>query len=354
MRIVVVGGTGNVGLHLLPQLLAQPAVTSVAALSRREPSVLPAGVQWSCADTTETDLTALFAGADVVVNLAFALQPAHHPDLMHRTNVVGTQCVFDAVVRAGVPALVHASSVAAYAPGPGGDVRLSEGHPTTGVPTSLYSRHKAEAETALDAVEDEHPDLRVVRLRPGLVLSAAAASALARSFLGPYVPQRVLRPGLIPLVPAVPGLTMPVVHSEDVAQAFVLAATRDVRGAFNISAEPPLTMAVLAKALQAREVPVPRAVARVVADLTWRLHLQPTDPGWLDLGTSGLVMDTSRARDVLGWTPQRDAVEALLELLDGFAGGTGAATPVLAPRATGAGRVMEAARAVVPGSRRTG
>ena len=62
---------------------------------------------------------------------------------MRRINVEGSARVFDAAGAARVPTLVYASSVGAYGPGPK-DRRVDESWPTTGIPTSFYSRHKAE------------------------------------------------------------------------------------------------------------------------------------------------------------------------------------------------------------------
>ncbi len=352
MRIVVVGATGNVGTHLLPLLLADPSVTEVVGLSRRLPSGGDPRVTFLAADTRTTDLVPIFRGADVVIDLAFLLQPAHDVDLMREVNVVGSQRVLDAVAAAKVPALVFASSLGAYSPGDGS--RLTEDHPTGGVPSSPYSRHKAACETALDVFQTEHPDVRVVRIRPGVILSRPVASAIARYFLGPFLPQSVVRASLLPVVPRIPGLALQAVHSHDAAKAFALAATEDVSGAFNVATEPILDPDSLAEILGARTVPLPRAVARAFVDLTWRLHLQPTDPGWLDLGTSGLVMDTTRAREVLGWTPEHDAGETLRQLLDGFADGAGRETPVLRARATGLARLGEAVGALVPGRHKAG
>ena len=45
-------------------------------------------------------------------------------------------------------------------------------------------------------------------------------------------------------------------------------------------------------------------------------------------------MDTSRAREVLGWSAKRSSVDALLELFDGIGEGAGAATPPLHARGT--------------------
>ncbi len=354
MRIVVVGATGNVGTHLLPLLLTDPAVTEVVGLSRRLPAGGDSRIDFRTADIASSDLVPLFRGADVVVDLAFLLQPAHDVDLMRRVNVDGTQRVFDAVAAAGVPSLVYASSLGAYAKGPGGGVRLTEDHPTTGIDSSTYSRHKAACETMLDTFQTKNPGVRVVRLRPGVILSRPVASSIARYFLGPFLPQSVVRASWLPVVPDISGLELQAVHSQDVAKAFALAATGKASGPFNVAAEPVLNPDSLAEILGARKVPVPRQLARGLVDLTWRLRVQPTDPGWLDLGTGGLVMDTTRAREVLGWTPEHDAGETLLELLDGMAAGAGRGTPVLQPRATGFARLTEALGAVIPGRHQAG
>jgi hypothetical protein len=62
---------------------------------------------------------------------------------------------------------------------------MDESWPTGGVPANLYSRQKAEVERRLDRLEAVAPGLRVVRLRPALVFSRAAASETRRLFAGP-------------------------------------------------------------------------------------------------------------------------------------------------------------------------
>lgn len=359
MRIAVTGATGNVGSQLLPQLLEAPEVSSVVGLARRLPATPDPRVEWHAADVAETDLTPLLRGADVVVHLAWLLQPAHDPDEMRRVNIVGTRRVLDAVAAAGVPALVHASSVGAYSPGPpktrgGASPRVREDHPTGGISTSTYSRHKSEAERMLDRFEADHPERRVVRVRPGVVLQANAASELARYFLGPFVPQSLVRRGLLPVVPAIDRLAFQVVHASDMARAYVLACTNPVTGAFNIATEPVLDPPTLAAILGAYQVPVPGVVARAFVDATWRLHVQPTDPGWVDIGRETPLLDVSRARTELGWTPVYDAAQALLETVDAMSAGRGGSSPVLRPRASGPHRLLEIVRALVPGAKGTG
>jgi UDP-glucose 4-epimerase len=82
-------------------------------------------------------------------------------------------------------------------------------------------------------------------------------------------------------------------------------------------------------------------VLRRAASLTWRLRLQPSPEGWLDMALGVPIMDSSRARDELGWTPRRSAGGALLELLAGMKDRSGADTPPLRPDAGGPLRVRE-------------
>ncbi|MDX6553875.1 MAG: hypothetical protein QOD86_70 [Miltoncostaeaceae bacterium] len=335
MRVVVTGATGNVGTSLLRRLAADPAVESIVGVARRVPSGaggmrLP-GLAWVAADVAADDLAPIVRGAGAVVHLAWAIQPSRDPAALHRANVLGSARVIEAVRAAGVPALVHASSVGAYSPGPK-DRRVDESWPARGIPSSFYSRHKAEVERLLDDVEARSPELRVVRMRPALTFKAAAAKRVRRLFAGPLVPGALWRPSRIPAVPDIPGLRVQGVHADDVAEAYRLAVVGDARGAFNLAADPVLDPASLAAILGARRVPVPAPAARAAMDLCWRLRLQPSPPGWLDMALQVPLMDAGRAREVLGWEPRVDAGAALRELLAGPGSDRAEATPALEAR----------------------
>ena len=332
MRIVVTGVTGNVGTSVLPALVSDPTVDSVLGLARRLP-----GRSWPKTDFAsidladpDADLVGCLRGADAVIHLAWAIQPARDERAMWRTNVEGTGALLEAAATAGVGAVVAASSVAAYSPGPKGR-SVDESWPTHGVATSAYSRQKAYLERMLDSFEAEHPEIRTVRMRPGLLLKGDAASEVLRLFLGPFLPPTVLGRRLLPLFPRAPRLRFQVSHSLDAGEAFARAAVRPVRGAFNLAADPVLDGAALAAILHARPVPVPQGLLRAAASLSWRMRLQPTDPGWVDLVLGVPIMDTNRARRELEWAPRYDAADAVTEILDGFGEGAGIETAPLAP-----------------------
>jgi nucleoside-diphosphate-sugar epimerase len=330
VRVVVVGATGNVGSSLVRALVDEPAVDSVVGVARRLPASAPAGVEYVAADVVDGALEPIFSGADAVVHLAWAIQPSRDLALLERVNVDGSRRVFAAAAAAGVPTVVYGSSVGAYSRGPK-DRRVDESWPVDGIQTSFYGRHKARAEHLLDAFEREQPATRVVRIRPGLVFKGGAASEIRRLFLGPLVPTPLLRRSLLRVVPTIPGLRFQAVHADDLAQAYTQAIVRDVRGAFNVAADPVLDPDLLARHFSAAKVPVPGWLARAVTAGSWRLRLQPTPSGWIDLALGVPVMDCTRARTELGWTPRRTSLDALDELIDGLAEGRGEPLPPLEP-----------------------
>jgi UDP-glucose 4-epimerase len=340
MRIVVTGATGNVGTSVLRALRDEPAAESIVGIARRLPALEEPRTTWVQADVSRDDLTPHLRGADVVVHLAWLIQPSRDEQVTYSTNVEGSARVFEAAARANVPSLVYASSVGAYSPGPK-DRAVDETWPTNGISSSFYSRHKAAVERILDTFEETHPDMRVVRLRPGLIFKREAASGIRRLFAGPLLPRRLVDRRLIPIVPSHPRLRFQAVHSHDVGHAYRLAAIGDARGAFNVAAEPVLDPAELGRLLGARPVPVPAAVLRGGAELTWRLRLQPSPRGWVDMALGVPIMDITRARRDLGWVPSHSSGDALMDLIGGIHDGAGITTPPLDPSTGGPARVRE-------------
>jgi UDP-glucose 4-epimerase len=334
--VVITGATGNVGTSLVAALAREPAVDEIVAVARRPAKFGDSRVQMVAADVAHADLEPILAGADAVVHLAWLIQPSRDERTLRATNVDGTRRVFDAAIRARVSTIVHASSVGAYAPGPK-DRAVDESWPTTGIPTLFYSRHKAEAERLLDRLEGEQPDVRIVRLRPGLIFKREAATGIRRLFLGPLLPSPLVHRSLIPIVPDVPRLRFQAVHSLDVGDAYRRALLSDARGAFNIAADPVIDADVLADLLHARRLPLRPGLLRRAVQLSWQLRLQPSPAGWIDLALGVPLMDTGRARRELGWAPAKTATDALLELLDGLRAGTDFPTP---PLAAGHGRPL--------------
>lgn len=118
MRAVVTGASGLVGANLLKEL--QTCGYQAVGLKRSTSKIqhlssLP--VEWVEADVTDpASLLRAFEGADVVFHCAAVISFLRKPDRASlQTNVQGTTHVLEAIRKAGVPRLVHCSTVVALA-----------------------------------------------------------------------------------------------------------------------------------------------------------------------------------------------------------------------------------------------
>jgi UDP-glucose 4-epimerase len=318
MLVTVVGATGNVGSQVLRHLSADPIVDQIVAVSRRPAGWSVPKVRWVGGDVTQDDPTPWLAGADALVQLAWAIQPSWDTQAQWNVNVVGTQRVLRAAAAQRVGSIVYLSSIGAYSPGPR-DRAVDETWPTDGVPSLAYSWQKAYVERVLDRFEFERPATTVARLRPGLIFQRWAAREIAKYFLGPHFPGGVVTKRLTNLIARWAPVRFQVVHTTDVAAAVALALSAQARGPFNLAADEPLgadRFGLLG--------PLRAGTAG-----SWHLHLQPTAPGWIDLARSVPLMATDRARVELGWAPSRGARETLSDLLGGMHDDSGGPTPAL-------------------------
>ena len=278
MKVVVTGATGNVGTSTVKALSESDEVDEIVGLARREPTWSRQRRRWVEANVLSADLGRSSRGADAVIHLAWAIQPSRDAVTLERINVEGSRRVFEAVAAAEVPRLVHASSVGAYSPGPK-DHEVDESWPTAGTPSSFYSRHKVAVERLLDRFEADHPETRVVRLRPALIFKDEAATEIRRLFVGPFLPNFLLRRNLLLALPRIDRLRFQAVHSEDVGRGLPARRPRRRRRRLQhrrrAAAEPRRRWPSGSASAAFRS---PARVVRRLADLSWRARLQPTPP----------------------------------------------------------------------------
>jgi nucleoside-diphosphate-sugar epimerase len=148
--VLVTGGAGFIGSHLVEALLARGARVRVLddfSTGRRE-NLRAAGpaVEWLEGDVRDADACArAVAGARYVFHQAARSSvPGSFadPETTHAVNALGSANVFDAAGRAGVERTVWASSSAVYGDCP--DLPASEAR--TGTPLSPYAASKQAAE----------------------------------------------------------------------------------------------------------------------------------------------------------------------------------------------------------------
>jgi nucleoside-diphosphate-sugar epimerase/putative sterol carrier protein len=292
MKVVVTGGSGQLGSLVLERLLSHPEVERIVSLDLVPPSLPDSRIDWRIADMRDPGLDRHLEGADALVHLAFIVMKPSPPHVMYAVNVEGSRRIFEAAARHGLSRIVYTSSVAAY-----GIVRdlpnpVVESTPRRRTPVLTYSANKFDVEAYLDSFETEEPGVRIVRLRPGILLGRRIA----------HVNERFLRRRVFPVVGGGRG---PIVWDEDVAEAVVLALTREVRGAFNLVADDPLTGEEVARLAGFRPVRVPPSVFATLSKLSaLSLFKDSLDAGWLAAAEMDMVASAEKARRELGWKPR--------------------------------------------------
>ncbi|HPA20675.1 MAG TPA: NAD-dependent epimerase/dehydratase family protein [Verrucomicrobiae bacterium] len=231
-NIVVIGGAGFVGSHLVERLAERGATVHVLddlATGRREYVSACSGVTFGRCDIVDrTDL------AEAVVRwrpvAVVHLAAIHHiptcenePHLALRTNIEGTQNVADACRAAGVRRLVFASSGAVY------DILEGPLAETMSVrPRDIYGICKAAGEQLMTyAHRAGLPEVAVVRL-----FNTVGTRETNRHLIPDVVAQLVAGKRRIAM-----GNTSPrrdFVHVEDVADAFATLAEAPLPSSFGV------------------------------------------------------------------------------------------------------------------------
>ena len=147
-RVVVTGGAGFVGRHLVQSLASSgDRVLVIDDLSSAAPTPLPAGIELEVADIATADLTGLLQRwrPATVYHLAAQTRVAvsmTNPDRDLVVNVVGTRRLLEAAAASGSPTFVFVSSGGAVY----GETPRPATERTQPRPSSYYGLHKLFAE----------------------------------------------------------------------------------------------------------------------------------------------------------------------------------------------------------------
>jgi nucleoside-diphosphate-sugar epimerase len=330
LTVAVTGPTGTFGFGLIPLLQADPQIDAITGIARRPFDPAAHGwtkMRYEAGDVRDrAGLQRAFAGADVVVHLAFNIIGRADRETIRAVNVDGTTNAFAAAAAAGAKRFVYASSVAAYGFEADNPIGLTEEWPTRPAEHLFYAREKAEIEQRLHDAAGAHPAVGLYLVRPPIVLGphTAGAKALVPEPLAPLARRLAGLALRLPVAPPVlvPPLPVQFIHEEDVGEALRLCvAGAGPPGAYNIAGDGDLTAVDVARELGLRPIAMPQAPARAAARLLAALPFAPPSLGWVEAMASPVIMDTSKARRELGWRPRWSGLEALREALAAPRGG---------------------------------
>lgn len=301
--VAVTGADGLIGRRVVDLLLEDRAVDRVIALDLGVPDGPErAGLDRRQADVTDVGVGAHLVDVDVLVHLAFVLDPSRDEQAMHAVNVGGTRNVLEAAAAAGVDKVVYLSSAVVYGAHPDNPLPLDESRPVRPNTPFNYAEHKGEIERWLASWTGTHPQLKVTVLRPSIVAGPGVSNFISRQLDAPRFT-------------AVRGHKPPLqfAHVDDVASAVQHVVDRDLPGTYNVSSEGWLSFDEVT-AISGRSVmEVPEELAFTLADRLWRLGLGEAPAGQVPYLMHPWVVDVQRLM-ATGWRPRysnRDALAAM-------------------------------------------
>ena len=318
LTVAVTGPTGTFGLALIPLLQADDRVDRVIGIARRPFDPAERGwtkMAYRRGDVRDPDvLRAAFEGAAVVVHLAFLILSGGR-DLTRAINIEGTLNAFRAAADAGVKRFVYASSVAAYGFHADNPVGIREEWATRPADRLFYAQEKAELENLLHLEAARRPQTALYLLRPPIVLGpdAVGAKASVPTGLAPVLRVSGAAMQRLPALPAlVPDLPLQVIHQDDVAEALRLCVVgAGPPGAYNIAADDVITGVDVARELGLRAVRVPGWPVALLARAVAKLPYLPSGAQWVEAVSHPAIMNTTKAKTQLGWSPRHTAIESL-------------------------------------------
>ena len=263
-RIAVTGAAGLIGRKLLDHLAADPGIEEVVALDLRDPEIAAEKVRFVRHDVREP-MGEIFRrhGVDAAVHLAFLVDPSYDREREREINVGGTQRFLEACDAAGVGSALLASSATVYGAWPDNPPLIPEDYPLRGKPGFPYVEDKLEVEAMAARYRDEHPDCRVLLIRPTVVMGPRMDNYLSRFFL---------RPVAFRIAGANPPV--PVVHEDDVAEASWRILKEAPAGPYNLNSGQGVPLLEALAMMGRKVIPLPAGLIKALAGAAWALHLR--------------------------------------------------------------------------------
>ncbi len=304
-RIVVIGATGHIGSYLVPRLVR--GGHTVVALSRGEREPYHPAPQWRSVERIAVDRAAEDDSGTFGGRVA-ALRPDVVVDLICFTAASAQQLV-DAM-RPTRPLLLHCGTI--WVHGPAQRVPVTEDEPRT--PYGDYGVGKAAIETLLHR-ETIAGGVPSVVLHPGHISGPGWPVITPAGNLDPSVWTRLATGGPLPLPDSGNGV-LHHVHADDVAQSFERALDRPaaIGSSFHVVAEQAMTMRGLAAGVAGWFGREP-----VLEMVEWAEFERRVGSAYAastrDHAERSIAAGIARAREVLGYAPRYDSLDAMHEAL---------------------------------------
>jgi len=310
-KVLVTGGTGFLGKHLVDELVKREAIVSVVDF--RKPSFDIEGFSFQEADIRDKEkIASSCREKEAVFHLAAVPSIARaKPDIYHQVNVEGTRNLLEGSLSSGVKKVIHVSSSTVY--GVPDEFPLKETSPLH--PIGKYGRSKLAAEELCSQYAQK--GLNVSIIRPRVIMGPGRIGIFSILF------ERIMRNQAVYTIGRGNNVFQ-FTHVADMSSACVKAAEDPKPGLFNVGSEETLTvkeeLSLLIKhaASSSRIISIPASFARFSLKSLSFLGISPLVDEQFTIADRNFKLDTAYAGERLGWHSAYSNLESLIEAFDWY------------------------------------
>ncbi len=303
--IVITGISGRIG-RLLAKRLHREGKYRIVGIDRRSFSDRPPDIVHSRVDLRSKKTRGVFRKERPValVHLGLMHDPRKSRKEHHDWNVVGTSRLLEYCRRYNVPKVVFLSSHYVYGARPENPQFLSEEAPLLGAQDTPGLRDLVEADMLANSFFWKCSEISTVILRPVHVLGRVQ-NAISNLLRMKRIPKLV---GFDPM--------MQLIHEKDVVESLILSLSPKAGGVYNVAGPGEIPYSVILEELGKPILPIPHFCPKFLMKFLWLTGSSPIEGPEMDHLRFISMIDDSRIRKELGFSPKYSIKETIGSVLE--------------------------------------
>jgi UDP-glucose 4-epimerase len=297
MRYVITGGSGYIGSRLVDLLERRDDTEKIVICDVAAPKGYRPHTEYERLDVRDRQAVRSVlerVRPDVLVHLAFILNPSHDEEFAYNVDVNGTHNVLEAADKVGTRQVLVTTSGVAYGAFPDNPVPLTEDDPVRGVAGFTYARDKTESDRLCQLWAATHPERVMTIVRPCIVFGPNVDNYLVRLWTKQPFAVDV---GTI-------DRQIQFVHEDDVVEGITGLLLGRYAGAFNVAGDGLMTNRECAELIGTPTRKMPLRVYRGLARVMWKLRQSEVPPGGIEFALHSWLLSNEKLKRTTGWSPK--------------------------------------------------
>jgi UDP-glucose 4-epimerase len=302
MRYVITGGSGYIGSRLVDLLERRDDTEKIVICDVAPPKGYRPHTEFERVDVRDREAVRSVLDRvrpDVLVHLAFILNPSHDEEFAYNVDVNGTHNVLEAASAAGTQQVLVTTSGVAYGAFADNPVPLTEDDPVRGVAGFSYARDKTESDRLCQLWAKNHPDRLMTIVRPCIVFGPNVDNYLVRLW--------TKQPFAVDI--GTIDRDIQFVHEDDVVEAITALLLGRHAGAYNVAGDGLMTNRECADLIETKVRKMPLWLYRRLARVMWKLHQSEVPPGGIEFAVHSWLLSNEKLKRTTGWTPKYSSRE---------------------------------------------